>query len=150
MHILWTYLRPHRLLAAFALLLAAISQVLALVDPIIFGRIIDDYAIGRAGKTEEELVSGVLSLLGLAVGVAVLSRLAKTLQDYATRLLVQKFGTQIFNDGLRQVLRLKYQEFEDLRSGETLSLLQKVRADSERFINAFINTFLRPSSASLF
>ena len=54
---------------------------------------------------------------------------------------MQKFGTQIFNDGLRQVLRLKYQEFENLRSGETLSLLQKVRADSERFINAFINTF---------
>ena len=140
LHILWTYLRPHRALALLALLLAAISQVLALVDPIIFGRIIDDYAIGRAGKTEQELVSGVLRLLGLAVLVAVLSRLAKTLQDYATRLLVQKFGTQIFNDGLRQVLRLKYQEFEDLRSGETLSLLQKVRADSERFINAFINT----------
>ncbi|ABM35489.1 ABC transporter ATP-binding protein [Polaromonas naphthalenivorans] len=140
MRILWTYLRPHRALAALALLLAAISQVLALVDPIIFGRIIDDYAIGRAGKSEAELVSGVLSLLGLAVGVAVLSRLAKTLQDYATRLVVQKFGTQIFNDGLRQVLRLKFQEFEDLRSGETLSLLQKVRADSERFINAFINT----------
>ena len=140
MHILWTYLRPHRRLAALALLLAAISQVLALVDPIIFGKIIDDYAIGGAGKTEQELVSGVLRLLGLAVAVAVLSRLAKALQDYATRLLVQKFGTQIFNDGLRQVLRLKYQEFEDLRSGETLSLLQKVRADSERFINAFINT----------
>ena len=62
MHILWTYVRPHRALAALALLLAAISQVLvlALVDPIIFGRIIDDYAIGRAGKTEAELVSGVL------------------------------------------------------------------------------------------
>ena len=114
--------------------------MLALVDPIIFGRIIDDYSIARAGKTEEELVSGVLRLLGLAVLVAVLSRLAQTLQDYATRLLVQKFGTQIFNDGLRQVLRLKFQEFEDLRSGETLSLLQKVRADSEHFINAFINT----------
>ena len=56
MHILWTYVRPHRALAA----LAAISQVLALVDPIIFGQIIDDYAIGRAGKTEAELVSGVL------------------------------------------------------------------------------------------
>ena len=27
-----------------------------------------------------------------------------------------------------------------MRSGETLSLLQKVRQDSERFINAFINT----------
>ncbi len=140
MHILWTYLQPHRKLALLALVLAAASQVLALIDPIIFGKIIDGYAINRGDKTDEELVSGVLKLLGLAVGVAVLSRLARALQEYVTRLIVQKLGTQIFNDGLRQVLRLKYQEFEDLRSGETLSLLQKVRADSERFINAFINT----------
>ncbi len=140
MHILWSYLQPHRKLAWLALVLAAASQVLALIDPIIFGKIIDGYAINRGDKTDEELVSGVLKLLGLAVGVAVLSRLAKALQEYVTRLIVQKLGTQIFNDGLRQVLRLRYQEFEDLRSGETLSLLQKVRADSERFINAFINT----------
>jgi ATP-binding cassette subfamily B protein len=140
MRLLWTYLRPHHRLAALALALAAVSQVLALVDPIIFGWIIDDYAIGRAGKTDDELVSGVLRLLALAVAVAVLSRLAKALQEYVTRLMVQKVGTQVFNDGLRQTLRLKYPEFEDLRSGEVLSMLQKVRADSERFINAFINT----------
>lgn len=140
MRLLWTYLRPHRALVALALLLAAISQVLALVDPIIFGWIVDGYATHRAGKTHDELIAGVLRLLALAVLVAVLSRLAKALQEYLTRLVVQKFGTQIFNDGLRQTLRLRYQEFEDLRSGETLSLLQKVRADSERFINAFINT----------
>ena len=140
MHILWSYLRPHRSLAALALLLAAISQVLALVDPIIFGKIIDGYAVHPGDKSNDELISGVLRLLGLAVGVAVLSRLAKTLQEYVTRLVVQKLGTQIFNDGLRQVLRLKFQEFAEMRSGETLSLLQKARQDSERFINAFINT----------
>ena len=140
MHILWTYLRPHGKLAFLALVLAAVSQVLALVDPIIFGKIIDGYAVHRGDKSDEELVSGVLRLLGLAVAVAVLSRLAKTLQQYVTRLVVQKLGTQIFNDGLRQVLRLKFQEFAEMRSGETLSLLQKVRQDCERFINAFINT----------
>ena len=140
MHILWTYLRPHGKLALLALLLAAISQVLALVDPIIFGKIIDGYAVHPGDKSNDELISGVLRLLGLAVGVAVLSRLAKTLQEYVTRLVVQKLGTQIFNDGLRQVLRLKFQEFAEMRSGETLSLLQKARQDSERFINAFINT----------
>lgn len=46
---------------------------------------------------------------------------------------------QIFNDGLRQTLRLPYQEFEDSSSGEILSLLQKVRTDTERFITTFIN-----------
>lgn len=140
MHILWTYLRPHARLALLSLLLAALSQVPALIDPIIFGKIIDQYAIHRDGKMEEELVSGVLRLLALAVGVAIASRLAKALQEYFTRLVVQRFGTQNFNAGLRQVLRLKFPEFEDLRSGETLSMLQKVRAGSERFINAFINT----------
>ncbi|RZA36131.1 MAG: ABC transporter ATP-binding protein, partial [Lysobacteraceae bacterium] len=140
MHILWTYLRPHRRLAALALLLAGLAQVLNLVDPIIFGMIIDDYALHPGNRTGDELVAGVMRLLGLAVLVALLARLAKALQDYVTRLVVQKLGVAIFNDGLRQVLRLKYQEFEDLRSGETLSLLQKVRADSERFINTFINT----------
>ena len=140
MHILWTYLRPHFRLALLALVLAATGQILALVDPIIFGTIIDKYAIHRGSKTSDELVHGVLTLLGLAVVVAVASRAAKALQEYVTRLVVQKIGTQIFNDGLRHLMRLKYQEFEDLRSGETLSLLQKVRQDSERFINAFINT----------
>ena len=140
MHILWTYLRPHFRLALLALVLAAAGQILALVDPIIFGTIIDRYAIHRGSKTSDELVHGVLMLLGLAVVVAVASRAAKALQEYVTRLVVQKIGTQIFNDGLRHLMRLKYQEFEDLRSGETLSLLQKVRQDSERFINAFINT----------
>jgi len=138
MHILWTYLKPHWRLGLLALVLAGIAQVLALVDPIIFGKIID----GVSGRRPDdaELVSRVLRLLGLAVLVAVLSRLAKALQEYVTRLVVQKLGVAIFNDGLRHLLRLKFQEFEDLRSGEMLALLQKVRADSERFINTFINT----------
>src|SRR5690606_5188991 len=140
MRLLWRYLKPQRGLIALALLLAAASQVLALVDPIIFGWIIDDYAIDRAGKTDQELVSGALRLLALAVLVAVLSRLARAFQEYVTRLVVQRFGARIFNDGLRQTLRLRYQEFEDQSSGETLSLLLKVRADTERFINTFINT----------
>ncbi|WP_313176783.1 ABC transporter ATP-binding protein [Massilia sp.] len=138
MHILWTYLKPHWRLGLLALLLAGASQVLALVDPIIFGKIIDGVTNRRSD--DAELVSRVLRLLGLAVLVAVLSRLAKALQEYVTRLVVQKLGVAIFNDGLRHLLRLKFQEFEDLRSGEMLALLQKVRADSERFINTFINT----------
>jgi ATP-binding cassette subfamily B protein len=46
---------------------------------------------------------------------------------------------QIFNDGLKQTLRLSYNEFEDQRSGETLSILQKVRMDTQIFSNTAIN-----------
>jgi ATP-binding cassette subfamily B protein len=139
MHLLWTYLKQQRKLAALALLLAGASQVLALVDPVIFGWLVDDFANQRHVKSDDELVRGALRLLALAVGVALLSRACKAMQDYVTRVVVQRFGTQIFNDGLRQTLRLKYQEFEDQSSGETLSLLLRVRRDTERFINAFIS-----------
>ena len=139
MNILWYYLKPHRWLIVLALFLAGIAQLLTLVDPLIFGKIIDDYATNPGSKTEKELVSGVSFWLLIAVAIALLARLAKTLQDYVMRLAVQKFGMQIFNDGLKQTLRLSFQEFEGQRSGETLSVLQKVRTDTERFINAFIN-----------
>lgn len=139
MPILWTYLKPYRWLAVLALALAGIAQILALVDPIIFGKIIDEYATHPGKKTDSEKVNGVLWLLAIAVGVAVLSNITKAFQEYFTRLVVQKFGTDIFNDGLKQTLRLSYQEFGDQSSGATLSILQKVRTDTEKFINSFVN-----------
>ncbi len=139
MKTLWRYLRPHRPLFFGALLLAAIAQILNLADPIIFGKLIDQYASGRGGRTDAELVQGVLGWLGLATGVALLSRAFKAAQEYCSRLAVQRFGKQIFDDGLRQTLRLSYQEFEESRSGETLSVLQKVKTDTERFSASFFN-----------
>ncbi len=139
MQILWTYLKPYQWLIFLSLLLAGVAQVLSLVDPIIFGKIIDEYALSQDARPQEELISGALGLLALAVAIALASRLVKAMQEYVVRLVVQKFGMQIFNDGIRQTLRLSYQEFMNQRSGETLSILQKVRTDTERFINSFIN-----------
>jgi ATP-binding cassette subfamily B protein len=139
MKILWKYLKPQKKWVIISLLLAAAAQLLSLVDPIIFGRIIDDYAIKPITNDQGELTKGVLTWLAIAVGIAMLARVAKAFQDYTTRLAVQKFGMQIFNDGLKQTLRLSFREFEEQRSGETLSVLQKLRTDTEKFINAFIN-----------
>jgi ATP-binding cassette subfamily B protein len=139
MKILWQYLSPQKWLIIVSLLLAGIAQLLTLTDPLIFGKIIDDYAVHPGAKTEHELIQGVVFWLLVAVGIALAARLIKSFQEYMTRLVVQKFGKQIFNDGLKQTLRLSFQEFEAQRSGETLSTLQKVRTDTERFINAFVN-----------
>jgi len=139
MRILWKYLQPYRGWVFLALGLAALAQVLALYDPVIFGKVIDTYALNPENLSEKERTNGVIWLLLLAIGVALLARIASTFKDYVVRLVVQKFGMQIFNDGLRQTLRLPYDGFEDQSSGETLSKLQKVRTDTERFINSFIN-----------
>ncbi|SEA10693.1 ATP-binding cassette, subfamily B [Arachidicoccus rhizosphaerae] len=139
METLWKYLKPHKTLIFIALLLATAAQLLSLIDPVIFGKIIDDYATHPVVSTEKGLVKGVLFWLLVAVAVALLSRLAKAFQDYFIRLATARFGEKIFNDGLKQTLRLNFQEFEENRSGETLSILQKVKTDTERFVTSFIN-----------
>lgn len=120
--------------------LAAIAQILELIDPIIFGKIIDNFAVNTGGRSQEDLVSGVLNLLALAIGIALMARLANALTDYFTRLVVQKFGLSVFDEGLKHTLRLPFSEFEETSSGHLLSLLQKVRNDNERFINSFITS----------
>ena len=139
MKILWTYFKPYRKWIIISLVLAGVGQVLALYDPVIFGRIIDDYTLNPGDKTESELINGVMYWLGIAIGIALAARLVMAFKDYVLRMIVQKFGMQIFNDGLRQTLRLPFHEFEDQSSGEILSILQKVRNDTERFITNFIN-----------
>ncbi|MFT4022338.1 MAG: ABC transporter ATP-binding protein [Flavihumibacter sp.] len=139
MRILWKYLKPYQGWVFLALALAGIAQVLALYDPILFGKVIDKYALNPEGLAEKERIRGVSVLLAIAVGIALLSRVALTFKDYVVRLVVQKFGMQVFIDGLRQTLRLPYQDFDTQSSGETLSKLQKVRNDTERFMNSFIN-----------
>ena len=139
MKIIWTYLKPFKKWLFLAMALAAISQVLQLIDPIIFGKIIDQYALNPGDKPESELINGALKWLGIAIGIALLARVGQSLTEYVTRLIVQKFGMEIFNEGLRQSLRLPYREFEETSSGQVGCTLQKVRADNEKFISAFIN-----------
>ncbi len=139
MKILWTYLKPYKGWIVLALILAGIAQILTLYDPVIFGKIIDGYTQNTGGRTEKELVQGVLFWLSIAVGIALAARLIMAFKEYIMRMVVQKFGMQIFNDGLRQTLRLPYMEFEDSSSGELLAILQKVRNDTERFLSSSIN-----------
>jgi len=139
MKILFKYLKPHRLLIFLSLFLAAAAQLLSLLDPVIFGRIIDDYSTNRLHLPENELITQVTYWLLIALLIAFAAKLCKAVQEFTTRKVVARFGMSIFNDGLKQTLRLSFQEFEESRSGTTLSVLQKVKTDAERFINAFIN-----------
>ena len=139
MRILYGYLRQYWKLVAFALFLAAINQIFSLLDPLIFRHVIDQYATKYNQYTKSQFFRGVSLLLGAAVGVAFVSRVAKNFQDYVVNLVVQRLGAQLYSDGIRHSLALPYAVFEDQRSGETLGKLQKVRSDVERFIAAAVN-----------
>lgn len=143
MKLLFNYLKQYRLLVFLALLLAAINQIFSLLDPLILRKIIDDYATaavkGEMRMSSAEFFKGAGTLILLAMGVAMVSRIAKAFQDYYVNVITQRLGAQIYADGLRHSLDLPYSVFEDQRSGETLGKLQKVRTDVEKLISNAIN-----------
>src|ERR1700681_2509413 len=139
MESLYRYLRHYWKLAAAALGLATINQTFSLLDPAIFRYIIDSYATRHNEYTSMQFIRGVSLLIGAAVGVAFVSRVAKNFQDYFVNLITQQVGARMYADGIRHSLELPYTLFEDQRSGETLGKLQKVRTDVEKFISLAVN-----------
>jgi ATP-binding cassette subfamily B protein len=150
MKLLLKYLKPYKWLVTLTLVLAAINSGFSLMDPIIFGKLVNLASNFKFRREEYDTANhyfwsftwkdpGVLFLLCCSIGVAMVSRIAKNFQDYFLQVIVQKFGAKVFTDGLQHAMKLPYQEFEDQRSGETLSVLTKVRADTEKFINYSIN-----------
>ncbi len=155
MKILLRYIKPYQWLIIISLLLATINQVFSLFAPAITGNILDQLVTHPNFFDKEKLLPrnlqeylygspvyhGVFYFLGLLIGTAMVSRIAKAFQDYVVSVITQKFGAKIFTDGLKHSMALPYQELEDQRSGETLSILTKVREDTVKFISNFINIF---------
>jgi ATP-binding cassette, subfamily B, bacterial len=139
MKLLYAYLRHYWGLVALALALATINQVFSLLDPLILRHVIDQYATRFQEYTTGQFVRGVSLLLGAAMGVAFVSRVAKNFQDYYINVITQQLGARLYSDGIRHSLELPYAVFEDQRSGETLGKLQKVRADVEKLIASAVN-----------
>jgi len=163
MKLLVKYFTPYKGLVILTMVLAAINMGFSLMDPILLGKLINlsaDYKesfrtattmtdqhfwwqnanIVRNGKNYWEL--GVFWILIFSITVAMISRIAKNFQDYFLSVIIQKFGAKVFTDGLKHAMKLPYQEFEDQRSGETLSILTKVRTDVEKFVTYCINVLL--------
>lgn len=150
MKLLIQYLGRYKWFVVLGLLLASVNQLFSLQDPRIGGLLLDHFithphtmspngVLPVVDRNWHEYITGALWLLLLLIGVAMVSRIAKAFQDYVVNVVIQKLGAQMYTDGLKHVLQLPYQDFEDQSSGKTLSVLQKVRSDCERFINSFVN-----------
>jgi ATP-binding cassette subfamily B protein len=152
MKILINYLKPYKWLVFLTMLLAAMNTGFSLLDPILFGKLVN--LANRYQQSQAQGVPfsydeyfnrfnwnnpGVWYILIGSITVAMISRIAKNFQDYFLNVVIQKFGAKVFTDGLQHAMKLPFQEFEDQRSGETLSVLTKVRTDVEKFINYVIN-----------
>ncbi|OYU95931.1 MAG: ABC transporter ATP-binding protein [Bacteroidetes bacterium B1(2017)] len=141
MKTLLKYLKNYKNLVGLALLLASLNQLFSMMDPFIYGKLVDRFATHPHDYDDATFIKGAGLLILAAIGVAMVSRIAKAFQDYTLNLIIQKFGAAVYTDGLKHALQLPFHEFEDQRSGELLNVLQKVRTDSEKFILNFINIF---------
>jgi ATP-binding cassette subfamily B protein len=109
MKILYRYLKPHKWLVVLVLFLAAINIGFSLIDPIIFGKLIDLGYRYAADSTAFQpfwwgFAGPLLTLLGASIGVAMVSRIAKAFQDYFLNVVTQKFGATVFTEGLQHAM----------------------------------------------
>lgn len=141
MKILYNYLKQHKNLLILALVLATVNQCFSLCDSIITGKLINNFGDAKVkyGDNYSRFVQDILLFLGLSIGAAMVSRIAKNFQDYFTNIVIQRTSAQMYTDGIKKTLSLPYEDFEDQRSGETLGRLQKVKTDTEKFVNVSIS-----------
>lgn len=146
MKLLFGYLKRYKLYVFLSFGLAMINQSFSLLDPVFMGKLFDYVRIHAIPPflTYSQYFSSphvvqVLKFILIMLGVAMVSRIAKAFQDFTVNTVIQRFGADVYTDGLKHALQLPYQEFEDQRSGETLSILEKVKTDCEKLISSFIN-----------
>ncbi|MBF4466790.1 ABC transporter ATP-binding protein [Flavobacterium sp. LC2016-12] len=141
MKLLYSYIIKHKMLLFFALIMASINICFSLSDSIITGKLMQDCGVGlhKYAGNPTGFIKSLSFWLGLSLGAAMVSRITKNFQDYFTNVVIQRTGAQMYTDGIKKSLDLPFAEFEDQRSGETLSKLTKVRSDSEKLITLSIS-----------
>lgn len=116
MKFIFHYLKPYTKLLAFALVCATINQVFSLLDPQIFRIIIDTYVSHFSDFSKQAFIHGVGLLLLGSIGVAMVSRIAKNIEDYLSNMLTQKIGMTLYQQTLSHLFTLPYKIFEDQQS----------------------------------
>ena len=139
MHIFKKYLKKYWKLCLLVVVLALINQTFSMFEPIVFQKIIDNYATKFATLTKNQFFHGVETWLLVFIGTALVSRIAKNFQDFYLNKISLRSGADMYREGVKHSLKLPYGIFEDERSGETLGKLQKARQDAEKLITDMIN-----------
>ncbi|MFT5360139.1 MAG: ATP-binding cassette subfamily B protein [Candidatus Paceibacteria bacterium] len=139
MRLLFTYLKKHKKVMGVALVLATVNQVFSLLDPQIFRLIIDNYATQIDSFAKPDFISGIGLLILALIGTALISRIAKSFQDYFVNVTTERVGADLYTDGVKHIFSLPFSVFQDTRSGEVLGKLQKARQDAKSLLDSLIN-----------
>ncbi len=139
MKFLIPYVKPYRKVLVLALFCAAVNQIFSMLDPQIFRLIIDNRVTNFQDHTRPEFAKGVGLLLLASIGVAMVSRIAKNIQDFLVNSFTQKMWMRLYQDTLQHLFTLPYKIFEDQSSGQILQKLMTARVSIQQFIGNVVN-----------
>src|SRR5690242_20303543 len=98
---IWRFLKPDRRMVVTIVILLFVNNGFSLVEPYLFKVVIDKFLthIGDTSRfpTQAVFIHGLLQLLYLWVGVALVSRVAKNFQDYFSTLASDRTGIRVFD-----------------------------------------------------
>lgn len=138
--LIWSYVKRYKKLLILALIFATVNQVFSLLDPYLFQFVVDDY-INKVGEYSlREYLGGIGLLLLAMAGVALVSRVAKNIQQFYVSSVSERVGTAMYADSVDHTFSLPYSVFEDRQSGEILQKMQNARDDSKKLIELVIGT----------
>jgi ATP-binding cassette, subfamily B, bacterial len=144
MKLMLSYLSRYKSLVFLALVLTVVSQVFNFLNPYFLGNyLIDPFAqkaqYFRENGLDDEFFRGVGFGMLLIIAASTISWVAKSYQEYTVNVIIQKFGASLYQDVQRHTFSLPYKDFENQVSGQVLSVLQRARSDSEKFITRFVH-----------
>ena len=142
MRLLLRHSLRHRRALAGAFALATFHHLLILADPQILRMIVDRYVMRVDELPGDVFVRGVLWLVAASVGLLLLARLARTMQEYRINLIARRVGAQLYATSVAHSLLLPFRIYEDRRSGELLHTMQRARLDAEQSITSAVRLYL--------
>jgi ATP-binding cassette subfamily B protein len=148
MRILYSQVRQQWRAFAVTFFIATIARLLMLVDPQILRLIVDRYVMKIGTIPRDEFYRGVLILIAASVGVGLLARLFRTMQEYEIEVISRRVGARLYAKSIAHSLLLPFREYETKRSGEMLQIIQRARIDAENGISGAVRLYLGAVAAA--
>lgn len=139
LHLIWEMLTLHKWTFYFVLFLVIVSSALALVGPLLIGRIIDDYIVARK-------YSGIETILGLLVVVYIIYAISSWLQNILMINIAQKTVASLRTNLFSHLHKLPLAFFDRRQQGEIMS---RVTNDIENVSSTLNSSVIQVLSSTL-
>lgn len=128
------YLKGSAAMVAAMLVLALIDQGASLLAVYLWKEIIDDYLMHVGDMSRERFVLGVTGLIVGWIALAMVSRIAKNVQEFRAKVVADRTSLDFFERAYAHVIGLSLEFHAHHQTGSVLRQLGKARDDMYRII----------------